>query len=51
MSNKETTEYHVLFENNWQVKWKTKKMGYPAWNKRVAISAAKEMAKKHKSSL
>ncbi len=46
--NGEITEYHVVFGGeHWQVTWKTKKMGYPAWDKRVALSAAKEMAKKH----
>jgi hypothetical protein len=47
------TEYHVEFgdeEGHWKVTWKSKKMGYPAWDKRVALSAAKEMAKKHKPS-
>lgn len=44
----EITEYHVVFGGeHWQVTWKTKTMGYPAWDKRVALSAAKEMAKKH----
>ncbi len=47
----EIIEYHVVFGGEyWQVAWKTKKMGYPAWDKRVALSAAKEMAKKHKPS-
>ncbi len=43
-------EYHVVSDKHWQVTWKAKKMGYPAWGKRVALSAAKEMAKKHKPS-
>jgi hypothetical protein len=46
----EVTEYHVVFDIHWRVKWKTKTLGYPASDKRVALSAAKEMAKKTRPS-
>lgn len=43
------TEYHVVYvedpEPRWEVRYGGKRMGYQAWDKRVATSAAKEMAK------
>ena len=42
------TEYHVVYttepDERWEVHYGDQKMGYQAWDKRVAISAAKEMA-------
>jgi hypothetical protein len=54
MAKKEPTEYHVVrvekpYER-WEVQWGKRRMGYQAWNKRVAISAAKEMAKQDRPS-
>ncbi|MBD0372787.1 MAG: DUF2188 domain-containing protein [Pyrinomonadaceae bacterium] len=48
------TEYHVLYvedpEPRWEVQFRKRRMGYPAWNKRVALSTAKEMAKENRPS-
>ena len=42
-------EYHVVYVEEpyprWEVQWGKRRMGYKAWDKRVALSAAKEMAK------
>jgi hypothetical protein len=51
---KEPTEYHVVrvaepYER-WEVQWGKRRMGYQAWDKRVATSAAKEMAKQDRPS-
>jgi len=47
--NAEMTEYHVVYvekpEPRWEVQWGKRRMGYQAWDKRVALSAATEMAK------
>ena len=49
MPNEQPTEYHVVRVDEpyerWEVRWGKKRMGYQAWDKRVATSAAKEMAK------
>lgn len=42
--------YKVKFKSHWRVEWGRKKMGYPAWSKRVAVSAAKEMARDNRPS-
>lgn len=43
------TEYHVVYvedpEPRWEVRYGKKRMGYQAWDKRVATSAARELAK------
>ena len=43
------TEYHVVYVEaphpRWEVQYGKKRMGYQAWDKRVATSAAKELAK------
>jgi hypothetical protein len=47
------TEYHVTFsekKDRWQVEWGNRNMSYPGWDKHVAISGAKEMAKQTKPS-
>lgn len=48
------TEYHVVYAlkpyPRWEVQYGTRRMGYRAWNKRVATCAAKEMAKGNKPS-
>jgi hypothetical protein len=47
--NTDPTEYHVVYvedpEPRWEVQYGGKRMGYQAWDKRVATSAAKELAK------
>ena len=47
------TEYHVVFsqdKQHWQVEYEGQSLGYPAWDKRVATSAAKELATKNRPS-
>ena len=48
------TEYHVVYvedpEPRWEVRWGKKRMGYQAWDKRVATGAAQELAKKDRPS-
>lgn len=47
------TEYHVMYSESkgrWQVEWGKESMSYPGWDKHVAISGAKEMAKQTKPS-
>ncbi|MCA1634491.1 MAG: hypothetical protein LC802_12560 [Acidobacteria bacterium] len=48
-SSGEVTEYHVVYVDTpaprWEVRWGKRRMGYQAWDKRVALSAATEMAK------
>jgi hypothetical protein len=48
------TEYHVVYTTDpdprWEVHWGKRRMGYQAWDKRVALSAAQEMAKQHRPS-
>lgn len=52
--NTEQTEYHVVYvedpETRWEVQYGKKRMGYQAWDKRVATSAAKELAKANRPS-
>jgi len=52
--SREVTEYHVLYvedpEPRWEVQYGKKRMGYQAWDKRVATSAAQEMAKQQRPS-
>lgn len=52
--NKEQTEYHVVYVENpeprWEVQYGKKRMGYQAWDKRVATSAATELAKANRPS-
>jgi Uncharacterized protein conserved in bacteria (DUF2188) len=46
-------EYHVVYspeKQHWQVEYQGKSLGYPAWDKRVAISAGKELATKNRPS-
>jgi|ERR687884_545597 hypothetical protein len=47
--NREPTEYHVVYVEDpyprWEVQYGKRRMGYQAWDKRVATSAAKELAK------
>lgn len=54
MPNEQPTEYHVVYvedpEPRWEVRWEKRRMGYQAWDKRVATSAAQEMAKKNRPS-
>lgn len=49
------TEYHVVYvedpQPRWEVRWEKRRMGYEAWDKRVATSAAKEMAKDNRPSV
>jgi len=51
MDDKNTghTEYHVVYVEDphprWEVQYGKRRMGYQAWDKRVATSAAKELAK------
>lgn len=49
MPKEQPTEYHVVRVDEpyerWEVRWGKRRMGYEAWDKRVATSAAKEMAK------
>lgn len=53
-SSDEVTEYHVVYvdtpEQRWEVRWGKRRMGYQAWDKRVALSAATEMAKSDRPS-
>jgi hypothetical protein len=47
------TEYHVVYSSEkrqWQVEYNEQTLGYPAWDKRVATSAAKELATKNRPS-
>jgi len=48
------TEYHVIYttepDEQWEVHYKDQRMGYKAWDKRVAISAAKALAKNDRPS-
>ncbi len=48
------TEYHVVYVEDpsprWEVQYGKKRMGYQAWDKRVALSAAKELAKANRPS-
>lgn len=48
------TEYHVVYVDKpyprWEVQWGRRRMGYKAWDKRVATSAAREMAKSDRPS-
>lgn len=48
------TEYNVVYTlkpyPRWQVVWGKRVMGYQAWDKRVATSVAKEMAKNNRPS-
>lgn len=48
------TEFHVAFvtapDQRWEVQYGKKRLGYPAWDKRVALSAAKDLAKQHRPS-
>ena len=48
------TEYHVIYVDKpyprWEVQYEQKRLGYQAWNKRVATSAAKELAKANRPS-
>lgn len=52
--NTEYTEYHVVYvedpEPRWEVQYGKRRMGYQAWDKRVATSAAKELAKANRPS-
>lgn len=47
-------EYHVVYVEEpyprWEVKRGERRMGYKTWNKRVALSAANEMAKSDRPS-
>jgi hypothetical protein len=47
-------EFHVVYVEapypRWEVRWGTRRMGYKAWDKRVALSAAREMAKSNRPS-
>jgi hypothetical protein len=53
-SAREAKEYHVVYvekpQPRWEVQWGTRRMGYQAWDKRVALSAAQEMAKSDRPS-
>jgi hypothetical protein len=48
------TEYHVVYvedpEPRWEVQYGKRRIGYQAWDKRVATSAAQEMAKANRPS-
>lgn len=48
------SEYHVVYVQKpfprWEVQYSGKRLGYKAWDQRVATSAAKEMARKSKPS-
>jgi hypothetical protein len=52
--SEDVTEYHVVYvedpEPRWEVQFGKRRMGYRAWDKRVATSAAQEMAKKNRPS-
>jgi hypothetical protein len=45
------TEYHVVHvtdpETRWEVQYEKERFGYPAWDKRIAISAAKQLAEQN----
>lgn len=46
-------EFHVVYSEDkqqWQVEYDGNSLGYPAWDKRVATSAAKELATKKRPS-
>lgn len=49
LKTEKVTEYHVIYVDKpyprWEVRYGKKRLGYQAWNKRVATSAAKELAK------
>lgn len=49
-----TTEYHVVHverpDPRWEVRWGKRRLGYKAWDQRVAVSAATEMAKSNRPS-
>ena len=49
-----TKEFKVLYSSapreQWEVHYDNKKVGYPAWDQRVALSYAKDMAKKNRPS-
>jgi hypothetical protein len=53
-NNTHPTEYHVVYvedpQPRWEVQYGKKRMGYQAWDKRVATSAAKELAKANRPS-
>jgi len=48
------TEYHVIYVDKpyprWEVRYEQKRLGYQAWNKRIATSAATELAKANRPS-
>ena len=50
----QVTEYHVVHVQapypRWEVRWGKRRLGYRAWDKRVATSAAKELARKGRPS-
>jgi hypothetical protein len=50
----EPTEYHVVYttkpDERWEVHYGDQRMGYQAWDKRVAVSAAKSLAKNDRPS-
>lgn len=50
----ELMEYHVVYtagtNDQWEVHYGDQKMGYQAWDKRVATSAAKSLAKSNRPS-
>ena len=52
--NTAPTEYHVVYVEDpyprWEVRYGKKRMGYQAWDKRVATSAARELAKANRPS-
>lgn len=54
MPKEQPTEYHVVYVEKpyprWEVQWGQRRMGYKAWDKRVALSAANEMAKSDRPS-
>jgi hypothetical protein len=49
-----TTEFKVLYApapgDQWEVHYLGKKVGYKAWDQRVALSFAKDLAKKNRPS-
>ena len=48
------TEFKVLYSSEpkeqWEVHYDDKRVGYPAWDQHVAVSFAKDMAKKNRPS-
>lgn len=54
VKREDVTEYHVVYVEDpyprWEVRYGGKRMGYQAWDKRVATSAAREMAKSNRPS-